>query len=127
MKIFENEARKPHHRLTPVPAFLLLQSVIGNDTLSLAIGCNRWSTGSRAVRRLGFNSGVNPLKKIILFIILGGICTLAGGVLWVYLSLPNVGYLKSQNPKATALIDQRLRESRSSGKPATSVLRSTTR
>jgi len=56
------------------------------------------------------------LKKIILFIILGGSCALAGGVLWVYLSLPNVGYLKSQNPKTTALIDQRLRESRNSGK-----------
>jgi monofunctional biosynthetic peptidoglycan transglycosylase len=56
------------------------------------------------------------LKKIILFIILAGLGTLAGVVLWVYLSLPNVGYLKSQNPKTTALIDQRLRESRTSAK-----------
>jgi len=56
------------------------------------------------------------LKKFILFIILGGICALTAGVLWVYLSLPNVTYLKSKNPKTTALIDQRLRESHSSGK-----------
>ena len=56
------------------------------------------------------------MKKIILFTVLGGIGILAGGVLWVYLSLPNVGYLKSRNPKTTALIDQRLRESRKSGK-----------
>jgi len=86
---------------------------MGNDTLALAIGGNRWPTPSDGPSS---NPGAKPLKKIILIIILGAICTLAGGVLWVYLSLPNVGYLKSQNPKTTALIDQRLRESRSSGK-----------
>jgi monofunctional glycosyltransferase len=81
-----------------------LHSPIGKDTLVLTIGFDL------------LHPGAASLRKIILFIVLGGIGTLAGGVLWVYLSLPNVGYLKTQNPKTTALIEQRLRESRYSGK-----------
>jgi monofunctional biosynthetic peptidoglycan transglycosylase len=104
VKIFESVTLKPQRRLTPArPLFMV------------ALG--DWQRcPCLSHRRQPINPGAESLKKIILFIILGGICALAGGVLWVYLSLPNVAYLKSQNPKTTALIDQRLRESRNAGK-----------
>ncbi len=56
------------------------------------------------------------MKKLILLIFVAGLLAGATGVLWLYLSLPNVSYLKSQNPKTTALIDQRQREAQGSGK-----------
>jgi monofunctional biosynthetic peptidoglycan transglycosylase len=56
------------------------------------------------------------LKKLIFAILVAGLLAGAAGVLWLYLSLPNVNYLKSQNPKTTALIDQRQREAQGSGK-----------
>ena len=56
------------------------------------------------------------LKKLILIIFVAGLAACGAGVLYIYLSLPNVSHLKSQNPKATALIEQRQREAQQSGK-----------
>lgn len=56
------------------------------------------------------------LKKLILFFFLAGLAACGAGVLHIYLSLPNVSYLKSQNPRSTALIEQRQREAQESGK-----------
>jgi monofunctional biosynthetic peptidoglycan transglycosylase len=56
------------------------------------------------------------LKKLILILLLTGIAAGGAGVLYIYLSLPNVSHLKFQNPKTTALIEQRRREAQRSGK-----------
>jgi len=55
------------------------------------------------------------LKKIVFLSILL-LFGLAGGVVvYLYLSLPAVNYLKTQNPQSTALIQQRLREAQQAG------------
>jgi len=55
------------------------------------------------------------LKKIVFLSILL-LFGLAGGVVvYLYLSLPAVNYLKTQNPQSTALIQQRLREAHQAG------------
>jgi monofunctional biosynthetic peptidoglycan transglycosylase len=56
------------------------------------------------------------LKKLVLIIFLAGLAVSGAGVIYIYLSLPNVSHLKSQNPKTTALIEQRQREAQRSGK-----------
>jgi len=56
------------------------------------------------------------LKKFI-FLALLLILGLAGGsILYIYLSLPSIGYLRIQKPQTTALIQQRLREAQQAGK-----------
>jgi monofunctional glycosyltransferase len=56
------------------------------------------------------------LKKLVslsILLVLG----LAGSmVVYTYLSLPSISHLKIQNPKTTALINQRLREAQQAGK-----------
>jgi len=37
-------------------------------------------------------------------------------VIYIYLSLPSIGHLKSLNPRTTALIDQRIREAQQAGR-----------
>lgn len=55
------------------------------------------------------------MKKIVFLSILL-LFGLAGGVVvYLYLSLPAVNYLKTQNPQSTALIQQRLREAHQAG------------
>jgi len=56
------------------------------------------------------------LKKLILILLLTCLAAGGAGVLYIYLSLPNVSHLKSQNPKATALIEQRQREAQRAGR-----------
>jgi monofunctional glycosyltransferase len=63
--------------------------------------------------------GVPRLKRLLFFsffLILLAIGFAGGAVLYVYLSLPSVSHLKTQNPQTTALIDQRLREAQQAGK-----------
>jgi monofunctional biosynthetic peptidoglycan transglycosylase len=59
---------------------------------------------------------VSLVKKLIFILPLMVICGIGVGVLYVYLSLPSVSYLKTQNPRTTALIDQRLREAQRAGR-----------
>jgi monofunctional biosynthetic peptidoglycan transglycosylase len=45
-----------------------------------------------------------------------GLSSACAGALYIYLSLPNVSYLRTQNPKTTALIEQRQREAQHAGR-----------
>jgi monofunctional glycosyltransferase len=56
------------------------------------------------------------VKKLALIFLLTCLAAGGAGVLYIYLSLPNVSHLKSQNPKATALIEQRQREAQRAGR-----------
>ena len=56
------------------------------------------------------------MRKLVLCILLIGFGTICAGALYLYLSLPNVNYLKTQNPRTTALIEQRRREAQEAGK-----------
>lgn len=56
------------------------------------------------------------MKKLIILAVLIGLCLLGGIVVYVYLSLPGVSHLKSQNPQTTALIHQRIREAQQAGR-----------
>ena len=56
------------------------------------------------------------MKKLILILLLTCLAAGGAGVIYIYLSLPNVSHLKSQNPKATALIEQRQREAQQAGR-----------
>ena len=56
------------------------------------------------------------MRKLILGIFLIGLSAVCVGALYIYLSLPNVSYLKRQNPKTTALIEQRQQEARQAGR-----------
>jgi monofunctional glycosyltransferase len=56
------------------------------------------------------------LKKIFLCIVLIGVAVLGAGMLALYFSLPSVAHLKTQNPKTTALIQQRQNEAQRAGR-----------
>jgi monofunctional biosynthetic peptidoglycan transglycosylase len=58
---------------------------------------------------------VSQVKKLIFILLLIVFCGMGVAVLYIYLSLPGVSHLKTQNPKTTALIDQRLREAQRTG------------
>ena len=53
-------------------------------------------------------------KKIILWAVIGGPALLVGGALLIYLSLPDVSNLITNNPTTTALMVQRYREAQQS-------------
>jgi monofunctional biosynthetic peptidoglycan transglycosylase len=59
---------------------------------------------------------VSHLKKLIAILVLLGIGLTGGAIVYIYLSLPTISHLKTQNPQTTALINQRLREAQSAGK-----------
>jgi monofunctional biosynthetic peptidoglycan transglycosylase len=54
------------------------------------------------------------LKKIILCIFIGVPAALAVGMLLIYISLPDVGDLETNNPRSSALMLQRFREAKQS-------------
>jgi monofunctional biosynthetic peptidoglycan transglycosylase len=54
------------------------------------------------------------IKKILLWIVIGVPALFVGGVLLIYLSLPDVGGLKANNPRTTALMLQRFGEAKRS-------------
>lgn len=56
------------------------------------------------------------MKKLIAILVLLGIGLTGGAIVYIYLSLPTISHLKTQNPQTTALINQRLREAQSAGK-----------
>lgn len=56
------------------------------------------------------------MRKLILYLLLIVLGIAAAGALYLYLSLPNVSYLKTRNPRTTALIEQRQREAQHAGK-----------
>jgi monofunctional glycosyltransferase len=56
------------------------------------------------------------LKKFILLMLMIGAAVLGAGTLALYFSLPSVSHLKTQNPKTTALIEQRRNEARRAGR-----------
>lgn len=57
------------------------------------------------------------MKRLVIIVTLCGLLLAVGAFLAIALSLPDVKSLKTQNPKTTALIDQRLREARRDGAP----------
>jgi monofunctional biosynthetic peptidoglycan transglycosylase len=59
---------------------------------------------------------VSHLKKLIAIFVLLGVGLTGGAIVYIYLSLPTISHLKTQNPQTTALINQRLREAQSAGK-----------
>ena len=54
------------------------------------------------------------IKKLLLWIIIGVPAVVAGGALLIYMSLPDVGDLETNNPRSTALMLQRFREAKES-------------
>jgi monofunctional biosynthetic peptidoglycan transglycosylase len=56
------------------------------------------------------------VRKLILGILLIGLGTACAGALYIYFSLPEVSYLRTRNPKTTALIEQRQGEARQAGR-----------
>lgn len=56
------------------------------------------------------------IKKIILWVVIGVPALLAGGMWMIYISLPDVGDLMTNNPRTTALMVQRFREAKNSRK-----------
>ena len=56
------------------------------------------------------------IKKILLWVVIGVPALLAGGMLMIYLSLPDVGDLETNNPRSSALMVQRFREAKNSRK-----------
>ena len=54
------------------------------------------------------------IKKILLWLVIGVPALFVGGVLLIYLSLPDVGDLKTNNPRTTALMLQRFGEAKRS-------------
>ena len=55
-----------------------------------------------------------PIKKILLWTAIGIPALLVGGALLIYLNLPDVGDLITNNPRTTALMVQRFREAKKS-------------
>ena len=55
-----------------------------------------------------------PIKKILLWTAIGIPALLVGGALLIYLNLPDVSDLKTNNPRTTALMVQRFREAKRS-------------
>ena len=58
----------------------------------------------------------NGIKKILLWVVAGVPILLLGGLLMIYISLPDVENLISDNPRSTALMLQRFREAKTSRK-----------
>jgi monofunctional glycosyltransferase len=56
------------------------------------------------------------MKKFIFIVLILGVAACSGLLLFTYVKLPNVGLLKTENPKTTALISQRVREAQVQGK-----------
>ena len=56
------------------------------------------------------------IKKLLLWIIIGVPAVVAGGALLIYMSLPDVGDLETNNPRSSALMVQRFREAKNSRK-----------
>ena len=56
------------------------------------------------------------MKKFFLFLFLIGTAVLGAGALALFFSLPSVAHLKTENPKTTALIEQRRSEARRAGR-----------
>ncbi len=56
------------------------------------------------------------MKKLIAILVLLAFGLTGGAVVYIYLSLPSIRHLKTQNPQTTALINQRLREAQVAGK-----------
>jgi monofunctional biosynthetic peptidoglycan transglycosylase len=56
------------------------------------------------------------IKKIILWVVIGVPALLVGGMLMIYISLPDVVGLTTNNPRTTALMVQRYREAKNSRK-----------
>ena len=57
------------------------------------------------------------MKRLLLIF---GLCAplfAAGGLVFIYLGLPDVTHLKTRNPKSTALIEQRIGEAQRAGRP----------
>ena len=54
------------------------------------------------------------IKKILLWAVIGVPALLLGGLLLIYLSLPDVGDLMTNNPRTSALMVQRFREAKNS-------------
>lgn len=54
------------------------------------------------------------IKKLLLWVVIGVPAVLAAGALLIYLSLPDVGDLETNNPRSTALMLQRYREAKQS-------------
>lgn len=54
------------------------------------------------------------IKKILLWVVIGVPTLLLGGLLLIYLSLPDVGDLVTNNPRTSALMVQRFREAKNS-------------
>ena len=54
------------------------------------------------------------LKKILVWVIIGVPTALVGGALLIYMSLPDVGDLETNNPRSTAMMLQRFREAKES-------------
>lgn len=55
-------------------------------------------------------------KKIIKLIFVVGLCLTLGYVIYFFSVLPNVSYLKNENPKATALMQLRLEQAKAENK-----------
>ena len=56
------------------------------------------------------------IKKILLWVVIGVPALLLGGLLMIYLSLPDVGNLATNNPRTSALMVQRFREAKDNRK-----------
>jgi len=56
------------------------------------------------------------IKKILLWVVIGAPALLLGGLLLIYLSLPDVADLLAHNPRTTALMLQRFKEAKNAGK-----------
>jgi len=54
------------------------------------------------------------IKKILLWVVIGAPAILVAGMLLIYMSLPDVGDLATDNPRTTALMLQRFREAKES-------------
>ena len=56
------------------------------------------------------------LKKIIGWLLIGLVLMVCAMGLYIYMGLPDVGYLRTQNPSTTALIEYRARQAKGSNK-----------
>jgi monofunctional biosynthetic peptidoglycan transglycosylase len=59
---------------------------------------------------------VSVLKKIIGWLLIGLVLVVCAVGLYIYIGLPDVRYLRTQNPSTTALIEYRARQAKGSNK-----------
>lgn len=83
-----------------IPQYKYIQSVSSKD-----------SNGTGGVGQTDMWPGI---KKLILWAVIGVPALLVGGALLIYLSLPDVSDLETNNPRTTALMLQRFREAKNS-------------